>query len=229
MKPEYKKKSIRSYVIRSGRMTEGQKKAFDSAWPKYGLSLFSGTIQPAQIFAQPGSLVLEIGFGMGDSLVEMAQAAAGTNFIGIEVHPPGVGRLMHRAQAAGIENLRIFMADATDVLEDCIPDASLDRVQIFFPDPWHKRKHHKRRIINPEFIKKLWYKLRDNGIVHIATDWEDYAEYIMEVMCCAEGFNNPAGEYHFSTRPAYRPKTKFECRGERLGHRVWDIIFQKQI
>lgn len=228
VKPEYKQKPIRSYVIRAGRMTEGQKKAFDKSWSVYGLSLFHGRINPDQVFRRKAPLVLEIGFGMGDSLLEMAQSATDTNFIGIEVHPPGVGRLMHQAQAAGVDNLRLFMADAIDVLEDCIPDNSLDRVQIFFPDPWHKKKHHKRRIINPEFVDKLWYKLKAGAVLHIATDWEHYAEYIMEVLCCAEGFCNTVDEYHFASRPDYRPKTKFEHRGERLGHPVWDIIFRKQ-
>ena len=142
MQPEFKKKSIRSFVIRGGRMTEGQKNAFDKWWPHYGVSLFDGPINPAELFGRSAPLVLEIGFGMGDSLVDMAIADPDSDFIGIEVHPPGVGRLINRAGTEGVPNLRCYMADANDVLSDCIPDGSLDRLQLFFPDPWHKKKHN---------------------------------------------------------------------------------------
>ena len=228
MKPQYKKKSIRSYVIRAGRMTDGQKSAFDTWWPNYGLSLFDGPLSAAEEFNRTAPLVLEVGFGMGDSLVTMASDAPETDFIGIEVHPPGVGRLINNAGQTQLQNLRVYMADALDVLEDCIADESLDRFQLFFPDPWHKKKHHKRRIVQPEFIAAIHKKLKPGGLCHMATDWEEYAEHMMEVMCSAPGFINTAPDYCFAEQPDYRPKTKFETRGELKGHGVWDIIFCKR-
>ncbi|MGH1487201.1 MAG: tRNA (guanosine(46)-N7)-methyltransferase TrmB [Cellvibrionaceae bacterium] len=227
LKPEYKQKPIRSYVIRGGRITEGQKKAFDNAWPTYGLSLFDGLLEPKSLFDRDASLVLEVGFGMGDSLFSMAQTAPDCDFIGIEVHPPGVGRLINNASKEGLKNLRVYMADAIDVFEDCIPDHSVDRFQLYFPDPWHKKKHNKRRIVQPEFIQLVRSKLKIGGICHLATDWEPYADYMMEVMSLSEGFSNQADEYCFSPRPDYRPLTKFENRGQRLGHGVWDLLFQR--
>lgn len=227
IKPEYKQKAIRSYVIRGGRITEAQKKAFDSAWPDYGLSLFDGMLDSQQLFGRKAPLVLEVGFGMGDSLLTMAEAQPECDFIGIEVHPPGVGRLINNAAKAGLSNLRVFMADAVDVLEDCIPDHSLSRFQLYFPDPWHKKKHNKRRIVQPQFVQLLRRKLSEGGVCHFATDWEPYAEHMMEVMSLAEGFENQAGEYRFSPRPDYRPLTKFENRGQKLGHGVWDLLFER--
>lgn len=227
-RPEFKKKSIRSYVIRAGRMTPAQHSAFKKQWARFGLSLFSGQIDPEQLFGRKAPLVLEVGFGMGASLLAMAKAEPEKDFIGIEVHPPGVGRLLNDAAEANISNLRVFMADANDVLEDCIPDNSLARFQLYFPDPWHKKKHQKRRIAQPIFIEKVRAKLAIGGILHMATDWEDYADHMMVVMSQADGYRNQAGEYVFAEKPAYRPNTKFEQRGERLGHGVWDLLFEKK-
>lgn len=227
MKPEYKKKDIRSFVIRAGRMTEGQKNAFDTWWPIYGLSLFDGLIDPQEIFGREAPLVVEVGFGMGDSLLEMAKSESEKDFIGIEVHPPGVGRLIHRAGSEHIKNLRVYMADAKDVLEDCIPDASISRFQLFFPDPWHKKKHHKRRIVQPDFVERVVSKLAPGASFHLATDWENYADHMMEVMSNESSLENTSSDYLFSTKPDYRPDTKFEKRGERLGHGVWDMLFKK--
>ena len=227
MKPEYKKKSIRSFVIRAGRMTEGQKNALETWWPNYGLSLFDGKFDSEVVFGRRAPLVLEIGFGMGDSLLQMAKADPGKDYIGIEVHPPGVGRLISCAGNDGVKNLKVFMADAIDVLEDCIPDESLERMQLFFPDPWHKKKHNKRRILQPNFIEKIRTKLKAGGVFHMATDWEDYADDAMEKMSLAKGYKNTSPDYLFSAQPEYRPTTKFERRGERLGHGVWDILFEK--
>lgn len=227
IKPEYKQKAIRSYVIRGGRITEGQKKAFDSAWPTYGLSLFDGVVDPQALFGRRAPLVLEVGFGMGDSLLAMAKAEPESDFLGIEVHPPGVGRLINNAAKEGLTNLRVFMADAIDVFEDCIVDGSIDRFQLYFPDPWHKKKHNKRRIVQPEFIQRVRRKLAMGGICHLATDWEPYAEHMMEVMTMAEGYENTSGEYCYAPRPEYRPLTKFEHRGQRLGHGVWDLLFRR--
>lgn len=225
MKTEFKKKTIRSYVIRGGRMTEAQEKAFQQWWPVYGLSLHDGMIDLAEVFGRSAPLVVEVGFGMGDSLLEMAMAEPDKNFIGIEVHPPGVGRLINEAGKSGVKNLRVYLADALDVLDDCIPKQSADRFQLYFPDPWHKKKHTKRRIVQSAFIEKVHALLTEQGVFHMATDWEHYAEHMMEAMSQEQGFENQAGEYCYSERPEYRPITKFEKRGTRLGHGIWDLLF----
>ena len=227
IRPEYRKKSIRSYVVRAGRMTDGQRNAFDTSWPTYGLKLADGAIDTDAVFGRTGPKVLEIGFGMGDSLLQMAAAEPETDFIGIEVHPPGVGTLMNTAKAEGISNLRIYLADANDVLEECFASQSIDRLQLYFPDPWHKKKHNKRRIVQPQFVQLVREKLRPGGVLHMATDWEHYAEQMLETLDAAEGFENIAGIGQYSSRPDYRPMTKFEKRGERLGHGVWDLIYKK--
>ena len=227
IRPEYRKKSIRSYVVRAGRMTDAQRNAFDTGWSQYGLKLADGPIDTDQVFARSGTKVLEIGFGMGDSLLQMAAAEPETDFIGIEVHPPGVGTLMNGAAEQGIDNLRVYLADANDVLEECFAAESIDRLQLYFPDPWHKKKHNKRRIVQPSFVQLVRAKLRPGGILHMATDWQHYAEQMLETLDAAEGFENRAGAGQYSPRPEYRPQTKFELRGERLGHGVWDLIYQK--
>ncbi len=209
-------------------MTDGQKTAFEKYWPDYGLSLHDGSLDAAEQFGRNAPQVLEIGFGMGGSLLQMVQAEPDKDFIGIEVHPPGVGRLINDAGKLELPNLRVFLADAIDVLEDCIADASIDRFQIYFPDPWHKKKHNKRRLIHSGFIQKVAAKLNTAGICHMATDWEPYAEHMMETMSAAEQFENTQGDYLFSERPDFRPVTKFERRGDRLGHGVWDLLFRKR-
>lgn len=225
IKTEFKKKAIRSYVIRGGRMTEAQEKAFAQWWPSYGLSLHDGAISVEEVFGRVAPLVVEVGFGMGDSLLAMAEAEPEKNFIGIEVHPPGVGRLINEAGKKGIKNLRVYLADALDVLEDCLPDASADRFQLYFPDPWHKKKHTKRRIVQPDFLEHVRMLLKPGAIIHMATDWEHYAEHMMEALSLAEGFTNSCGDYQYAERPIFRPITKFEKRGTRLGHGIWDLIF----
>ena len=208
-------------------MTEGQRKAFEHLWPQYGLSLHDGALNSTETFGRDAPLVLEIGFGMGDSLLAMAIAEPDKDFIGIDVHPPGVGRLINNAGKDGLTNLRSYLADANDVLDDCIADASLARVQLYFPDPWHKKKHHKRRILQPAFIQLVRRKLAVGGIFHMATDWQNYAEHMLEEMEAAEGYSNSAGAGEYSPRPEFRPITKFEKRGERLGHGVWDLIYTR--
>lgn len=225
IKPEFKPKSIRSFVIRAGRMTEGQRSAFDEHWATYGLSLFDGLLDPVKAFGNGQPLVLEVGFGMGDSLLAMAQAEPHLNFIGIEVHPPGVGRLINNAAKENVTNLRVYMADAKDVLTDCIAESSIARFQLYFPDPWHKKKHHKRRIVQPEFVALVASKLGKGGLLHMATDWQNYAEQMLEVLSAEPSLRNTAND--FAPRPEFRPKTKFEARGERLGHGVWDLLFEK--
>lgn len=223
-----KHRSIRSFVLRSGRMTAGQQAAYDKHWPQKGLLLADGPVELAGVFGRTSPFVLEIGFGMGASLVEMAKAEPEKDFIGIEVHVPGVGKLLHLMEEKEVENIRVYCDDAVEVLNQCIADNSLDRIQIYFPDPWHKKKHNKRRLIQSAFVQSLRAKLKVGGTLHLATDWEHYAEHMMEVMEAAEGFSNQAEEFCFSPRPCYRPDTKFEKRGERLGHGVWDILFDKQ-
>ena len=227
MTDDKKHRRIRSYVLRTGRMTPGQERAFDENWARWGLEHSDGALDFDACFGRPGQRVLEIGFGMGQSLVEMAAAAPEKNFVGIEVHKPGVGRLLHSMVDANVDNIRVYCHDAVEVLRDCIADASLDTVQIFFPDPWHKKRHHKRRLIQPEFVAHLISKLKPGGLIHLATDWENYAEQMMEVLTAAEGLSNQVGPGEFAPRPDCRPLTKFEARGERLGHGVWDLLFQR--
>lgn len=227
IRPEYREKSIRSYVVRAGRMTEAQRKAFEVSWPVYGLKLADGAIDTDEVFGRAGLKVLEIGFGMGDSLLQMAAAEPDTDFIGIEVHPPGVGTIINAARAEGLANLRVYLADANDVLEECFEPQSVDRLQLYFPDPWHKKKHNKRRIVQSSFVQQVREKLRPDGILHMATDWQHYAEQMLETLSEADGFENCAGPGEYAERPHYRPITKFEKRGERLGHGVWDLVFKK--
>ena len=206
-------------------MTEGQSRALETHWQDYGLSLDQGSLDYAELFGNTNPVILEIGFGNGASLLQMAQNAPQQNFIGVEVHRPGVGKLINDAHQAGVHNLKVFCDDAIEVLEKCIPDSSLAAVQLFFPDPWHKKRHHKRRIVQPEFAQAIRAKLKIGGIFHMATDWENYAEHMLHVMDSAPGFRNQAGAGQYSPKPGHRPDTKFEKRGERLGHGVWDLIF----
>lgn len=225
--PDLKRRPIRSYVLRSGRMTPGQQRAYDQNWQRWGLQHSAGPLDSEQVFGRVGPLVLEIGFGMGQSLVEMALAAPERNFIGVEVHKPGVGRLLHSMEERGVDNIRVYCHDAVEVLRDCLADGSLDTVQVFFPDPWHKKRHNKRRLIQPAFVEKLREKLKPGGTLHLATDWENYAEQMLEVLEVAPGLSNCSGEARFAPRPEQRPLTKFELRGERLGHGVWDLIYTR--
>ncbi|WP_286844615.1 tRNA (guanosine(46)-N7)-methyltransferase TrmB [Idiomarina sp. UBA4206] len=218
---------IRSFVLRTGRMTKGQELAYERYWPDAGLQLADGMIDPEAVFGRRAPLVFEIGFGMGQSLLEMAQRESDKDFIGVEVHRPGVGRLLMGMGEAGLNNLRAYCDDAVEVLQQCIPDASLNRVQIYFPDPWHKKKHHKRRILQSAFVQQLRPKIAGGGMFHMATDWQAYAEHMLEVMSAAPGFTTEFTETGYAPRPDYRPITKFEKRGERLGHGVWDLLYKK--
>ncbi|MAJ87608.1 MAG: tRNA (guanosine(46)-N7)-methyltransferase TrmB [Cellvibrionales bacterium TMED148] len=226
-KLEYRKKSIRSYVVRSGRITESQRRAFEAHWPFFGLELGSGELDIESIFGSAASVVVEIGFGMGDSLLKMAQASPHQQFLGIEVYPPGVGSIMKRAYDARLKNLRVYLADANDVIEECIGKNTIDRMQLFFPDPWHKKKHNKRRIVTHSFVQLVRSRLVLNGVFHMSTDWKAYAEQMLEIMEQSDGFLNCAGVGKFSVKPDYRPLTKFELRGARLGHDVWDLVFKR--
>ena len=220
-------RTIRSYVIRGGRLTAAQQNALEKLWPVYGLDIESGRIDQEKTFGRIAPLVMEIGFGMGDSLLQMAQQNPHKDFIGIEVHKPGVGRLLHEIADKGLTNLRLYCHDAKEILRDCITEQSLDCVQIFFPDPWHKKKHNKRRLVQSAFIQALRPKLKIGGTIHMATDWVPYAEHMMEVMSAEPDFRNAAGPNTFSINTD-RPLTKFEKRGQRLGHAVNDLVFIRE-
>lgn len=218
---------VRSFVLREGRLTRGQQRALETLWPVYGLERADGVLDPEKVFGRKAPLVLEIGYGMGQSLLAMAAAEPDRDFVGIEVHRPGVGALLMGIEEQGLTNLRSYCDDAVEILAECIPDNSLSRLQLYFPDPWPKKKHHKRRIVQPAFAALVHGKLESGGVLHMATDWSDYAGHMREVMEAAPGWQNEAGPGAFAERPAWRPGTKFERRGEGLGHGVWDLIYRK--
>jgi len=218
---------IRSFVKREGRLTTGQARAIKDLFPLYGLEFEEKIINFDDVYKRLAPRILEIGFGNGASLSEIAKNNPDTDYLGIEVHRPGVGTLLTQIETLGLTNLRVMNADAVDVLNNMIANQSLDAVYLFFADPWHKTKHHKRRIVQQEFVQLLREKLKVNGFFHMATDWEGYAKHMMAVMNDAEGFINTAGQDQYLARPEYRPLTKFEQRGQRLGHGVWDLIFKK--
>ncbi|QJR81301.1 tRNA (guanosine(46)-N7)-methyltransferase TrmB [Alteromonas pelagimontana] len=218
---------VKSFVKREGRLTNGQTKALEAYWPTMGVEYADAELNFAELYGRSAPVVLEIGFGMGKSLVEMADSDRAKDFFGIEVHRPGVGACLGDAGELGLTNLRAMEHDAVEVLKNMIPDGSLARLQLYFPDPWHKTRHHKRRIVQPEFVQLVRSKLAVGGHFHMATDWEAYAEHMAEVMDQAEGYRNTAEEGHFVPRPDYRPITKFETRGQKLGHGVWDLIYER--
>lgn len=225
-KEKYMRK-IRSFVKREGRMTNRQSTAIETLWPTMGVDYQEQMLDMKTLFGREAPVVLEIGFGMGKSLVEMAKNAPEKNFLGIEVHTPGVGACLADAGEAGITNLRILNHDAVEVLEYMIPEQSLATFQLYFPDPWHKARHHKRRIVQPAFIENMRHKLVIGGVIHMATDWENYAEYMLEVLQAATNFKNTSPSASYATRPDWRPLTKFENRGNKLGHGVWDLLFER--
>lgn len=218
---------IRSFVRRQGRLTKGQQQALDSYWPMMGVEYQAEPIVLEALFGRTAPAVLEIGFGMGASLVTMAQQNPQQNFLGIEVHAPGVGACLSAAHEANLNNLRVMCHDAVEVLQTMIPDAGLDMVQLFFPDPWHKARHNKRRIVQTPFVELVRRKLKPGGVFHMATDWQPYAEHMLEVMSAVAGYRNLSSEGNYVPRPDSRPLTKFEARGQRLGHGVWDLMFER--
>ncbi|MBJ7555730.1 tRNA (guanosine(46)-N7)-methyltransferase TrmB [Marinomonas spartinae] len=222
-----KKRTIRSFVVRGGRMTEGQQKNYDANWAFYGLEIENGRIDYQEVFGRQSDVVIEVGFGMGASLAEMAKNAPEKDFIGIEVHPPGVAKLMMLAKEVGITNLRVYCDDAIEVMANCLPEKAASGFQLFFPDPWHKKKHNKRRIVQPLFAQQVANVLKIDGYFHMATDWQPYAEHMMEVMEAQTIYENAASKGQYYPRPESRPLTKFEQRGEKLGHGVWDLIYKK--
>ena len=218
---------LRSFVLRQGRLTSGQKLALESQWPKVGVEFEDAMIDLNSVFGREAPTTLEIGFGNGDSLAQMAKQAPERNFFGIEVHRPGVGHLLHLVEEYELSNVRAMHHDAVEIINKMIPDGSLDRVQIFFPDPWHKKRHNKRRIIQPAFVALLATKLQQGGVLHLATDWEHYAQQMLKVMTEAPDYKNQSPQGGYVERPDYRPLTKFENRGIKLGHGVWDLLFEK--
>lgn len=223
--------SIRSFVLRQGRMTQGQERAFDQYWQTFGLEVVEGLqVSSEAVFGNARPLVLEIGFGNGESFIEMACAEPEKNFIGLEVHRPGVGHALLQAVAKECGNVRFICHDAVAVLQSYVPNGALSRVQIYFPDPWPKLRHHKRRLIQPAFVQLLYQRLAVAGELHLATDWEPYALWMREVMQEAgDKWQNLGEADGFALRPSFRPKTKFELRGERKGHGVWDLRYAKQV
>lgn len=220
--------TIRSFVLRQGRITAGQERAFAEHWPRYGLDASDALrVDAAALFGDDRDLNLEIGFGNGESLVQMAQATPDAGYIGIEVHRPGVGHALLAAAAAGLDNLRLICHDAVAILRDHVADGTLARVQIYFPDPWPKARHHKRRIVQKPFTDLIWRKLRAGGEIHCATDWAEYAEWMRDVFAGDDKWQNLGGADGYAPRPDWRPQTKFERRGERLGHGVWDLRYRK--
>lgn len=219
------KRQIKSFVLRQGRLTKGQQRALDMLWPEFGIEPGDTVLDTPSLFGRDAPITLEIGFGNGHSLADMALAAPERDFIGIEVHRPGVGQLLQRIEQDQLTNIRLFCTDAIDVLQQMIPPASIDRVQLFFPDPWPKRKHHKRRILSSEFLTLIATRLQRGGLFHMATDWEHYAHSALKILEQHPDFCNTAAT-EFCPRPDWRPLTKFEQRGHRLEHDVWDLIFQ---
>lgn len=222
------KRKVRSFVLRTGRLSEAQKRAMNDNWAEFGLEHQADHFDFKKIFNNDQPVILEIGFGMGRSLVEMAKQNPNNNYIGIEVHTPGVGACIAYALEQQVSNLRVICHDAIEILQDNIPDQSLSGLQLFFPDPWHKAKHHKRRIVQPQFVKLVMQKLKSGGFIHMATDWENYAEQMLEVLRQEQGLTNTSATNDFIPRPDFRPLTKFEQRGHRLGHGVWDLYFVKR-
>lgn len=219
-------RGIRSYVRRAGRTTTGQAKALEELGPRFLVPYQPQPVDLAQVFGRVAPVVLEIGFGMGEATAHIAGLMPEKNFLCCEVHPPGVGALLKRIGEQGLANIRIVEHDAVEVLDNMLPAASLAGVHIFFPDPWHKARHNKRRLVQPHFIAKLLPRVASGGYIHCATDWEPYAQQILEVMGAEAALENTAEG--FAERPEYRPLTKFENRGIRLGHGVWDVVFRKR-
>ncbi len=218
---------IRSFVLRQGRQTEAQKRAFELHWPSFGLD-YAGAVRDFDaVFGRHAPRVVEIGFGNGEQLEFSCANEPGKDFVGIEVHGPGVGRLLNAAAAAGLRNLRVYQHDAVEVLRDEVAPGSLDEVRIYFPDPWHKKRHHKRRLVQPAFVALLCERLRAGGRLHLATDWENYAEHMWDVLDAEPRLRNVAGPRAAVPRPAWRRQTHFETRGLKLGHGVWDLVYER--
>ena len=208
-------------------MTAAQERALSELWPKYGIEDGQEAIDPQALFGRHAPLMLEIGFGNGEALAHMAANHPGNDYLGIEVHRPGVGSLLLQLARAGTENVRVITSDASETLAR-LPDACLDAVYLVFPDPWPKKRHHKRRLVQPRFVDRLWHKLRPGAVFRLATDWQDYAEHMLAVLGAHPGYENLAPGGGYTVRLPERPQTRFERRGLRLGHGVWDLAFRRR-
>ena len=220
------KRSIRSFVLRQGHMTVAQQKAIDNMWPEFGIDYQDALLDLDTAFSRDNPKVLEIGFGMGVATVEIAKRLPEHDFFVIDVHGPGVGNILKLIDEESVNNIRVMRHDAVEVVQNMLSDASLQGIHIFFPDPWHKKKHNKRRLIQPQFVEKLLPKLAKGGYIHLATDWEEYAVQMLEALKGIDELENTAANY--APTPDYRPETKFEARGKRLGHGVCDLVFVKK-
>jgi tRNA (guanine-N7-)-methyltransferase len=216
---------IRSFVLRAGRMTPAQERALTELWPTYGVDLRDEPLDLEAIFGRRAPRCLEIGFGVGEVIGNLAQSHPQVDYLGIEVHRPGVGRLLLHAQTAGLQNLRVICHDAVEVLQKSIRDRSFDEILVFFPDPWHKKRHRKRRLIDPAFVATAADKLRTGGVLRLATDWQDYAEQMLAVCNASPRLESLSADRTYVARPDFRPSTRFERRGARLGHGVWDLAY----
>jgi tRNA (guanine-N7-)-methyltransferase len=224
--PEGRHRPVRSFVLRQGRMSPAQQRALATLLPRFGIPCVPVPLDFAAAFGRVAPVILEIGFGMGETTASIAAANPQQDFLGLEVHGPGVGALLNRVDAAGLPNVRVIQHDAVEVVARMIPDASLAGVHVYFPDPWPKKRHHKRRLLQPPFVHALAQRLVPGGYLHAATDWEEYAHEILATFTAAPLLANTAEA--FAPRPAWRPQTKFETRGRNLGHGVWDIVFRRR-
>lgn len=220
------RRNIKSFVLRQGHMTAAQQRAIDTQWSKFGMDYRPHKIDLNSTFQRTAPKILEIGFGMGTATATIAQRLPEVDFLAIDVHGPGVGNLLKLIQEENISNIRVMRHDAVEVVNTMLDSDSVHGIHIFFPDPWQKKRHHKRRLIQRPFIEQLLPKLESNGYIHLATDWEEYAEQMLEVLSSFDELNNTADD--FAPKPTYRPETKFESRGKRLGHGVWDLVFVKK-
>ena len=222
-------RKIRSFVRRPGRMTQAQRRALDVLLPRYGLAYEERRVDLADVFGRDARRVLDIGFGDGEALVTTAAHHPDIDYVGVEIHEPGIGHLLLLLERAGLDNVRVVARDAVDVIEQMLDDGTFDAVNLFFPDPWPKKRHHKRRLVQPEFLRQCARILREGGLMHIATDWADYAEHTREVLGAAPDTFEPLTEEELHGDPlAFRPPTKFERRGQRLGHDVVDLYYRKR-
>ena len=226
--PSLRERSIRSFVLRQGRATPAQRRAFEQHWPRFGLDYTGAPRDFDAAFGRQAPRVIEIGFGNGEQVAFAAAREPGRDIIGVEVHGPGVGRLLNVLADEALGNVRIYQHDAVEVLKHEIADGALAEVRIYFPDPWHKKRHHKRRLVNPEFVRLLCARLAPGGLLHLATDWEDYARQMWEVLDAEPCLENVAGAGAAVPRPEWRRQTHFETRGQRLGHGVWDLLYRRR-
>ncbi len=227
MEPITVQRSVRSYALRGGRLTTAQRRALDQLWPRFGLAP-DRPLDWAQTYLRIAPRIVEVGFGNGDALLALAEKHPDWDFLGIEVYPPGIGRLLTRVLARNLSNIRVMRADAVEVFDRCLVEDSLDEVLIWFPDPWPKTRHHKRRLVQPQFVDLVTQRLKSGGRLHLATDWEAYAEQMLGVLEAQGQLENLAGPGRFSQNQGERPVTRFQERGEALGHRVWDLFFERR-